>query len=197
MKHPLRICVTTCIDMHVSLFFILEVRDPQGTVRHVAASEPILVGRWGSEPEDTWQCKSPPQLGDEVQSQRTRGSAGAHLSQEVWPKAAGHVAAPEPTSVESVRSGVTGHVVAPETTSAGRRGSESEDMWQCRSPPQLRGEVRSHGTCGSTGAHLSRQTRSRVAGHVVAREPNWTGRRGQKPYDTWQHRSPPWQGGEI
>jgi hypothetical protein len=31
--------------MSVSLFFILEVRGPQGTVGHMAASEPILVGR--------------------------------------------------------------------------------------------------------------------------------------------------------
>jgi hypothetical protein len=33
------------------------------------------------------------------------------------------------------------------------------------------GRTRSHGTRGSTGAHLGREVRSGAAGHVVAPEP--------------------------
>jgi hypothetical protein len=65
-------------------------------------------------------------------------------------------------------------------------------MWQHRSPPELRNawwrrsstqqgdEAQSHGPCGSTGAHLSKEVRPRAAGHVVAPEPTSTGRCGPK-----------------
>jgi hypothetical protein len=73
-----------------------------GAVGHVAAPEPTSAERRGLEPEDTWQHRSPPQLGGEVQCCWTRGSAGAHLNWEVSSGAVGHVAAPEPTSIRSV-----------------------------------------------------------------------------------------------
>jgi hypothetical protein len=40
----------------------------------------------------------------------------------------------------------------------------------------LGGEVQSHRTCGSTGAHLSREARSGAIGHVAALEPTSAGR---------------------
>jgi hypothetical protein len=46
-----------------------------------------------------WQRRSQPQPGDEVQSYRTHGRAGAHLSREVWSEAIGHVAASEPIPI--------------------------------------------------------------------------------------------------
>jgi hypothetical protein len=57
------------------------------------------------EPWETWQRRSPPQLGGEIQSHRTCGSTGGQL---------GRVA----------RSGAIGHMTALEPTSAGRRGPE-------------------------------------------------------------------------
>jgi hypothetical protein len=97
-----------------------------------------------------WQRRSPPQSGGEVQSQRTSGSARAHLSQEA-------------------RSGAVEHVAAPEPTSAERRGLEAEDTRQRRSPPQPGGEVWSRGTCGSVEAHLSQDVRSGAVGHMAVR----------------------------
>jgi hypothetical protein len=70
-------------------------------------------------------------------------------------------------------------------------------MWQHQSPPQPGGEVRSHRTRGSAGAHLSREVRSGAIGHVEAPEPTSTERRGPEPYDTWQRRSPPQPRGEV
>jgi hypothetical protein len=43
-----------------------------------------------------------------------------------------------------------------------------------------------HGPRGSTGAHLSKEVRSGVTGHVVALKPTSTGRRGPKLQLTWQ-----------
>jgi hypothetical protein len=48
-----------------------------------------------------------------------------------------------------------GHVAAAERVPVGRRGPESYDMWQRRSTPQSGGEIRSHRTHASVGAHLS------------------------------------------
>jgi hypothetical protein len=90
-------------------------------------------------------------VGGEVWSHSTRDSAGSHLSREV-------------------RSGAVGHVAAPEPTSAGRQGPEPEDTWQGQGPPQPRGEVQSHRTHGSAGAHLSWEARSGVIEHVAAPE---------------------------
>jgi hypothetical protein len=47
---------------------------------------------------------------------------------------------------------------------------------QRQSPPQVRGEVRSHKTRGSTGAHLGWEVRSRAVGHVAVPEPTSAGR---------------------
>jgi hypothetical protein len=55
--------------------------------------------------------------------------------------------------------GVVGHVVAPELPSQG-------------------GRARSHGTCGSIGAHLVREARSGAEGHVAAPELTSVRRRG-------------------
>jgi hypothetical protein len=88
-------------------------------------------------------------------------------------------------------------MAALELTSAGRRGLEPYDTWQHRSPPQSRGEVQSHRTRGSAGAHLSQEARSGAAGHVTASELTSAGRQGPKPQETWQHRSLPQSGGEV
>jgi hypothetical protein len=56
--------------------------------------------------------------------------------------------------------GALGHVAVPEPAPAGRRGLETHDKWQCRSPPQPGGVVRSHMTCSSVRAHPSREARS-------------------------------------
>jgi hypothetical protein len=51
-------------------------------------------------------------------------------------------------------------------------------MWQYQSPPQERGEVRSYKARGNIRAHLGRDTRSEVIGHMAASEPTLTWRRG-------------------
>jgi hypothetical protein len=77
----LETCVTNCTDRMVRLFFIFEARSPQGALGHVTAPELS-------------------QLGGEVRSYKACGSTGAHLSWEVRSGAIGHMAVPEPTSVE-------------------------------------------------------------------------------------------------
>jgi hypothetical protein len=47
------------------------------------------------------------------------------------------------------------------------------------------------------GAHLGREARSGTEGHVAVPEPTSARRRGPEPWDTWQRRSPHWQGGEV
>jgi hypothetical protein len=64
-----------------------------------------------------------------------------------------------------------GHVAASEPTLVGRRDPESWNTWQCWSLPQPGGEVQSHRTCGSVGAHLCEKVRSGAIGHVAALEP--------------------------
>jgi hypothetical protein len=59
------------------------------------------------------------------------------------------------------------------------------------------GRARSHGTRGSTGAHLGREVRFRAKEHKAVPELNSARRRGPGPRDTWQHRSSPLQGGEV
>jgi hypothetical protein len=59
------------------------------------------------------------------------------------------------------------------------------------------GRSQSHGTRGSTRAHLVREARPGVEGHVAAPELTLPGRQGPEPRDTWQHRSSPQQGGEV
>jgi hypothetical protein len=104
------------------------------------------------EQRDMWQCQSPPQRGVGIRSRRTRGNTGALFSGEAGSEAAGHVAAPEPSSAwrwvksrgtrgsirtlsREVRSGAAGHMTAPEPSLTGRRGLELQDTWQHWSPP--------------------------------------------------------------
>jgi hypothetical protein len=77
-------------------------------------------------------------------------------------------------------------VPAPEPTSTGRRGPELRNAWRHQSSTQQGGEVRGHGPRGSTGAHLSKEVRSRAAGHVAAPKPTSTGWCGPKLQLTWQ-----------
>jgi hypothetical protein len=70
-----------------------------GVMGHVAAPEPTSAGRRGPELRNTWRCRSSTQQGDETRDHGPRGSTGAHLSKEVRSGAAGHMAAPEPTSI--------------------------------------------------------------------------------------------------
>jgi hypothetical protein len=63
--------------------------------------------------------------------------------------------------------------------------------------PSQEGRARSHGTHGSTGAHLIKEVRSRAEGHVAAQELTSARWRGPGPWDTWWHRSPPLQGGVV
>jgi hypothetical protein len=96
--------------------------------------------------------------------------------------------------------------------STARRGPW--DTWQHRSTPLRKGEpravghvavpkrpseegrARSHGTCGRTG-DLVKEARSGAEGHVTALELTSTRRRGPGPWDIWQHRSSPRQGGKV
>jgi hypothetical protein len=78
-----------------------------------------------------------------------------------------------------------GHMAASEPTSVGRRGPKLRNMCQRWSSTQQGGEARGHGTCGSTGAHLSREARFRAAGHVEVQELISIGRRGPELQGTW------------
>jgi hypothetical protein len=69
-----------------------------GAEGHVVASELTSARRQEPRPRDTWQHQISPQHGGEVRGHRTHGSVVAHLSTEARSEAAGHVAAPEPTS---------------------------------------------------------------------------------------------------
>jgi hypothetical protein len=70
-----------------------------GAMGHVAALEPTSTRRRGPELRNTWQRRSLTQQGGEARGHVTRASTGAHPSKEVRSGAAGHVAAPEPTSI--------------------------------------------------------------------------------------------------
>jgi hypothetical protein len=89
------------------------------------------------------------------------------------------------------------------------------DTWQHQSSPLRKGELRavghmaaserpsqegraqSHGTRGSTGAHLTKEAMFGVEGHVVVSELISARKRGLGPRDTWWCRSPPLQGGVV
>jgi hypothetical protein len=58
-------------------------------------------------------------------------------------------------------------------------------MWQRRSPPQPVDEVQSHRKCGSAGAHLDRELRSRAVGHVAAPDSILAGWQGQELQGMW------------
>jgi hypothetical protein len=78
---------------------------------HVAAAEPTSAGRRGLELRNAWWRQSSTQQGDKTRGHGPHGSTGAHLSKEV-------------------RSGAAGHVAAPEPTSAGRCGPKLQLTWQ-------------------------------------------------------------------
>jgi hypothetical protein len=69
-------------------------------VRHVIAPELTSSRRQGPEPRDTWQHRSSPQQRGEVQGRGTRGGTEAHLCSESRYRAAGHMMALDPNSVE-------------------------------------------------------------------------------------------------
>jgi hypothetical protein len=128
------------------------------------------LGPWG-----TWEHRSSP-LGKAMSGPRV--SAGAYLDREARSRAEKHVAAPEPGAVR--------HVATPKPTSVGRRGPELRNAWRHRSLTQRGDEARGHGPLGSTGAHLSKEVRSRVAGHVTAPERTSIGKCGLKLQLAWQ-----------
>jgi hypothetical protein len=80
-----------------------------------------------------------------------------------------------------------GHVAAPEPTSTGRQGPELRNAWRRRSSTQQEDEAQGHGPRGSTGAHLSKEVRSRATGHMAAPEPTSVGRYSLKLQLMWQH----------
>jgi hypothetical protein len=53
-----------------------------------------------------------------------------------------------------VRFVAAGHVAAPEPTSAGRQGPEPYDIWQRQSPSQSGGEVQRHRAHGNAWIHV-------------------------------------------
>jgi hypothetical protein len=74
--------------------------------------------------------------------------------------------------------GVVGHVAASEL-------------------PSQEGRAWSHGTHGSTGAHIVKEARSKADGHVTALELTSASRRCLGPWDTWQHQSSPQHRGKV
>jgi hypothetical protein len=74
--------------------------------------------------------------------------------------------------------------------------SNKWDTWQHRSSPLRKAEP-SPGTRGSAGAHLSKEARSGVVGHVAASVLTSARRRGLGSWDMWQRRSSHQQGGKV
>jgi hypothetical protein len=58
-------CEPSCVPGAARHFFILVVHNPLGVVGYVASPE---LSSWGGEAEATWQRRSPPRQGGEVQS---------------------------------------------------------------------------------------------------------------------------------
>jgi hypothetical protein len=102
-------------------------------------------------------AQEPSSAGSGVRSCWTCDGAGALLSREVEPGAAGYVEALEPSL-------------------ARRRGPELLYTWRCQSHPQQGGGVWSCWTRDDTGALLNREVGSRAAGHVAALETSSVGR---------------------
>jgi hypothetical protein len=138
-------CKPSCVPGAARSFFIPVVHSPLGTVGYVAAPELSSLGG-----EATWQCQSPPQQGGEVQSEGTRGSAGAHLGMVV-------------------RSRAEERMTALELNSARRRGPGPWSTWQHRSSPQYGGEARGRGTHGGSRVHLCRDVWSEAIACVAVR----------------------------
>jgi hypothetical protein len=116
-ERALEICEPSCVPRAGNPFFIHVVHSPPMAVGHVIAPElpsqgggarshghvvaPELTSARmrGPGPRDTWQHQSSPRQGGEVRGRGTCGSTRARLAKEVRSRAAGHVVAPEPTSV--------------------------------------------------------------------------------------------------
>jgi hypothetical protein len=101
-ERALKICEPSCVSRAARTFFIPVVHSPLGpmgtwqhrssplgeaepeAMEHITAPELTFSGMQGPELRDTWQRRSSPQHGGEVQGCRTRGGAEAHLYREVW-----------------------------------------------------------------------------------------------------------------
>jgi hypothetical protein len=92
--------------------------------------------------------------------------------------------------------GAVGHVAAPELPSQEGKARSHGTCGSTRAH-LVGGKVQSWGTRGSTGAHLSKEVRYGVMGHMAAPEPTSVGRWGSELRDTWWRRSSPQQGGEV
>jgi hypothetical protein len=158
LNRTLDTCKPSSVPGAARLFFIPMVHSPLGAVGYVAAPE--LSSR-GGEAIATWQRQSP----------TSAGRRGPEL-RNTWQHRSSTLGEAEP--------GAMGHVAAPEPTSAGRRGPELRNTWRRRSSTQQGDEARGHGPRGSTEAHLSKEVRPGVAGHVAALEPTSAGRCGSK-----------------
>jgi hypothetical protein len=133
-----------------------------------------------------------------------RGVRGSIVALLLGRRCRGHVSVLEPTSIGrrgpelrntwlhqssplgEAEPGAVRHVATPKPTSVGRRGPELRNAWRHRSLTQRGDEARGHGPLGSTGAHLSKEVRSRVAGHVTAPERTSIGKCGLKLQLAWQ-----------
>jgi hypothetical protein len=93
--------------------------------------------------------------------------------------------------------GAMRHVAASEPTSTGRQGPELRNTWQCRSSPLGEAEPGAMGHVAAPEHTYRQEAKSRAEEHVAASELNSARRRGSGPRDTWQHRSPPRQEGEV
>jgi hypothetical protein len=130
-----------------------------------------------------WQHRSSPLR---VARPGPHGSTGAHLGREARSGAKDHVAAPKLSSQggrawshgtygsvrahlgREARSGAEEYVAAPELNSVRRQDPGLQSTWQHQSSPQQGGEVRDHGTCGGSRAHLIREVWSEATACVAA-----------------------------
>jgi hypothetical protein len=124
-----------------------------------------------------------PSRGGRARSHGTRGSAGGHLGREARSGVEEHVAAPE---LPSRRGRAQSHVTR--GSAGGQLGREARSGAKERmAAPELNSaRRRGHGSCGSTGAYLSKEVRFETMGHMMASEPTSTGRCDPKLQFIWQ-----------
>jgi hypothetical protein len=161
------------------------------------------MGRPGPEQRDTWQHQSPPQEG---------GGFGA----------IGHVAAPEPSlvrrrglpiivwshpvrshhTVAMTRGGQQPLVVGGYTVAACRHATPTlpvtATLVRCVFPLPATAPLSCVCALGTREPSCTTEPAAypqRAAGHMAALEPFRMGRPCTEPRDTWQHRSPPQEGG--
>jgi hypothetical protein len=135
----------------------------------------FFISTANGEPWDTCQQRSPLPRRGAVRSRRTRVSVGALLGGEVGSGAKGCVAALEPSQMV-------------------RWNLESQDMWQCRSPPRWWGGIRSLNTCGSAGTLIDRGVGPGALRYVAILEPSLSSEAGSETTvtrgSTWMHALP-------